>query len=492
MILLFNPRSCNSKYRLPNSLLSLGSVLEGKYEYEIVDGNFLRDPLPVLAQLIREKYVDVFGVTVMPGPQLQQAIPLCKSLKEKFPHLTIVWGGYFPSNHTDVCVHSPFVDYVMRGQGEGAFPLFVNALHGNERISDVPNLSYKSGGTIVHHDSMPLLHPNDLPPLPYHKVDVEKYIGKTYLGTRTLSYHSSYGCPFECSFCAIVPIYKARWLGRSAAAMADDIEKLVKTYNVNAIEFHDNNFFTSEKRVAEFSEEVLRRNLRFSWWGEGRPDTLLKYSEETFALMKRAGLKMVFMGAESGDDERLSAMNKGGTQTGNTIVEIVEKFRRHGIVPECSFVFGTPAPDVSASIKKDIRFVRRLKKINSAAEIIIYMYSPIPLDGSTLYQHVTQSGFHYPQTLEEWLKSEWASFDLRRNPLTPWLAPRHITQVKSFEKVLNAVFPTNSDIKLKQFQRLILKIAGSWRYALRAYKFPYEIQLLQRLFKYRQPEIEGM
>ncbi|MDE3057548.1 MAG: B12-binding domain-containing radical SAM protein, partial [Bacteroidota bacterium] len=477
MILLFNPRSCNWKYRLPNSLLSLGSVLEGKYEYEIVDGNLLCDPLPVLSTIIGEKRVDMLGVTVMPGPQLQQAIPLCKSLKEKFPHLTIIWGGYFPSNHTDVCARSPFVDYVLRGQGEGAFPQLVEAVVGNGKIlrsgipyseiSAVPNISFKSDSSVVHHNAMPLIHPDDLPPLPYHKVDVEKYVGKTYLGTRTLSYHSSYGCPFECSFCAIVPIYKARWLGRNAAAMADDIEKLVLTYGANAIEFHDNNFFTSERRVVEFSEEILRRDLRFTWWGEGRPDTLLKFSDETFSLMKRAGLKMVFMGAESGDDERLSAMNKGGTQTGGTILEVVEKFRRHGIVPECSFVFGTPpvvpnafgtqggapAQNVSGTIEKDIRFVRRLKKINPAAEIIMYMYSPIPLDGSTLYQRVTQSGFTYPQTLEEWLKPEWASFDLRKNPLTPWLSPRHIRRVRSFEKVLNAVFPTNSDIKLKRFQR---------------------------------------
>lgn len=492
MILLFNPRSCNWKYRLPNSLLSLGSVLEGKYEYEIVDGNFLFDPLPVLSQIINEKKVDILGVTVMPGPQLQQAIPLCKSLKEKFPRLTIVWGGYFPSNHTDVCARSPFVDYVLRGQGEGAFPQLVDALLDGKKISGVPNLSYKTGETIVHQASMPLLHPDGLPPLPYHKIDVEKYVGKTYLGTRTLSYHSSYGCPFECSFCAIVPIYQARWLGRNAVAMTDDVEKLLKNYSANAIEFHDNNFFTSERRIAEFSEEILRRNLHFSWWGEGRPDTLLKFSDETFSLMKRAGLKMVFMGAESGDDERLSTMNKGGTQTGNTIIEVVEKFKRHEIVPECSFVFGTPSPDVSSSIEKDIIFVRRLKKINPNVEIIIYMYSPIPLDGSSLYQSVTHSGFCYPRTLEEWLTPEWASFDLRKNPLTPWLTPRHINRVKGFEKVLNAVFPTNSDLTLKWFHRILLKLAGSWRYAVQLYRFPYEIQLLQRLFRYRQPEIEGM
>jgi radical SAM superfamily enzyme YgiQ (UPF0313 family) len=330
-----------------------------------------------------------------------------------------------------------------------------------------------------------------MPPLPYRSVDMRRYYNRTYLGSRTLNYHSSVGCPFECSFCAIVPIYKARWLGKSAIPMADDIEKMIADYGANAIEFHDNNFFTSEKRVVEFSEEVLRRGLKFSWWGEGRPDQLLRYSEESFALMKRAGLKMAFMGAESGDDATLAAMNKGGTQTGNTIVEVVRKFQRHGIVPECSFVLGTPSDDVQGAIDRDIAFIRKVKEINPATEIIIYVYSPIPMDGASLYESVTQSGFKYPQTLEEWCSPEWARFDLRRNPLTPWLKPEYIERIRNFERVLNSKFPTNSDIKLKPYHTAIMKALGSWRYSLQFYDRPYELQLVQRLFRYRQPEIQG-
>ncbi len=492
MILLFNPRSCNSKFRLPNSLLALGSVLEGKHEYEIIDGNLLSDSPAVLSSLIEEKHVDMLGMTVMPGPQLQEAIPISRVLKERFPSLKIVWGGYFPSNHTEVCASAPYVDYVMRGQCEGAFPKLVDASKGpGGEIFTVPNLSYENNGIVIHNESLPLIDPDTLPALPYHKVDIRKYIGKTYLGSRTLSYHSSYGCPFECSFCAVVPIYKARWLGRSAGRITTDIEELIGNYGANAIEFHDNNFFTSERRLIEFSEEVLMRRLKFSWWGEGRPDTLLKYSEDTFALMKRAGLKMIFMGAESGDDATLAAMNKGGTQTGSTIMELVGKFRRHGIVPECSFVFGTPSSDVDGSIRRDITFIRGLKKHNPETEIIIYIYSPIPLDGASLYRQVQESGFRYPVSLDDWTKPEWATFDMRRNPMTPWIKPRHVDFIKSFEKVLNSVFPTNSDIKLKSYQRTAMKLAGKWRYAAGFYSYPYEIRFLQRLFRYRRPETEG-
>ncbi len=491
MILLYNPRSCRHNYRLPLSLLSLGAALEGKHEYEIVDGNFLEDPFSVLPGIISASSVDLVGMTVMPGPQLQEAIPLSRVLKRLFPSLKIVWGGYFPSNHTGVCIDSPWIDYVVRGQGEAAFPKLIDSLEASRSMAEIPNLSYKAEGAAFHNASAPLLHPDQLPPIPYHRVDVGKYISRTYLGSRTLSYHSSYGCPFECGFCAVVPIYRARWLGKSAGNMADDIEKLLADYGADAIEFHDNNFFTSEKRVREFSELILRREMQFSWWGEGRPDTLLQYSEDTFALMKRAGLKMVFMGAESGDDAGLEHMNKGGTQSGKVILEVVDKFRRHGIVPECSFVLGTPSSDVEAAIDRDIRFIRSLKRLNSQTEIIIYVYSPIPVNDNGLFNDVQKSGFKFPSTLDEWTTPRWANFDLRRNPLTPWIKPSHIDRIKSFEKVLNAVYPTNSDLKLKGYQRQLLGVAGNWRYATRMYAYPYEIKLLQRLFKYRRPETEG-
>src|ERR1043165_2019112 len=78
MILLFNPRSARWKHRLPLSLLSLGAALEGRYEYEIVDGNFETNALATLTRTISDKRIRYFGVTVMPGPQLIEAITICR------------------------------------------------------------------------------------------------------------------------------------------------------------------------------------------------------------------------------------------------------------------------------------------------------------------------------------------------------------------------------------------------------------------------------
>ena len=89
-------------------------------------------------------------------------------------------------------------------------------------------------------------------------------------------------------------------------------------HGVDAIEFTDNNFFVAEKRVVAFSRRMVGQGV--TWWGEGRIDTIDQYSDATLALMRDAGCRMIFFGAESGDDEMLASMDKGGRQSGAQIL----------------------------------------------------------------------------------------------------------------------------------------------------------------------------
>src|SRR5215510_1457542 len=87
MIVLFHPRSTKPKNRrLPLSVLHLAAVLEGREEYEIVDGNVEPDPWAAIDALAQNGNVDMLGVSVMPGPQLRSAIPACRAFREKYPH----------------------------------------------------------------------------------------------------------------------------------------------------------------------------------------------------------------------------------------------------------------------------------------------------------------------------------------------------------------------------------------------------------------------
>src|SRR5713226_5525678 len=102
-VVLYNPPSnARRKPVLPMSLLAVGSLLEGEHDYRIVDGNLETDPVEALDRAIQDTRADVLGVTVMPGPQLSHAVPHCRALKARHPNLTVVWGGYFPTQHYDV------------------------------------------------------------------------------------------------------------------------------------------------------------------------------------------------------------------------------------------------------------------------------------------------------------------------------------------------------------------------------------------------------
>lgn len=487
-VVLYNPPSSASrKPVLPMSLLALGALLEGRHDYVIVDGNLAADPLTALDRAIRETGAQVLGVTVMPGPQLNDAVPTCRTLKARYPELTVVWGGYFPTQHYDVCVRADYVDFVVRGHGEVVFRALLDALAAGDDPTTLPGLAYACDGQPVTNPLAPIPHPDRLPDFPYHRVAVERYIRPTFMGTRTMAHHSSYGCPFFCNFCAVVNMVNGRWLAQSAARVAAVVERMVHRWGVNAVEFYDNNFFVSEARVAEFAERV--RPLGIRWWGEARIDTLLMFSERTWQLMRESGLCMVFLGAESGSNETLKRMNKGGKASVEKTLEIAAKMRQYGIVPEMSFVLGNP-PDPEADARRTMEFIRQVKRVNPATEIVLYLYTPVPLAGE-LYEQAKASGFRFPETLEEWVSPEWQAFAQRRSAHIPWVRDPLRRRIRNFERVLHAYYPTSTDPRWRGLRRWLLRGVSAWRYHLRVYAFPLELELVYRLVPYQRPETSG-
>lgn len=495
-VILFNPRSAKWKHRIPNSILQVGASIYGKYDFSFIDGNKEIDPWHKIEGLLKEGDYKYVGMTVMPGPQLKQAIPLSKKIKEEFPNVIVVWGGYFATNQHPVVLESGFVDFVVSGPGDKAFPSLLDALENKEPYNLIRNLIYREDGKIIKTTKEELLDQDSLPKLPYDYFNqfypITDYLAKTFMGNRTIGYHSSFGCPFTCSFCAVVPIYNARWKGKSAQNIYEDVKWLKDEFQLDAIEFHDNNFFTSKKRVVEFSKLVMNDDIE--WWGEGRIDTINQYSDEDLQIMSDAGCKMIFFGAETGSDEVLAQMDKGGTQTAQQIKDVAARMKKFNIIPEYSFVLGMPGESdekVMKQIEDDINFIKEIKKINPETEIIIYLYSPVPSEGSELYEQITKAGFHFPEHLEDWLNPAWENFDLRKNPLTPWLTPKMIDKIQNFETVLNGYHPTATDYRVTGVKKKIMRAAASWRYKTGLYQLPYEIKAIHKFWKYRQPEIEG-
>jgi pyruvate-formate lyase-activating enzyme len=487
VIVLYNPQSCiEGRRRLPLPLLALGAQL-GDDSYEIVDGN-------VDGALAAQRAIRLLGagpgrpvlaVTAMPGNQLRNAILDTRAIRAAVPELAVVWGGYFPSLHTDVVLRSPLVDAVVRGQGEQAFVEWLRALDSGG-FAQIAGLSWKEAGVVRHNPDRRFAPLSGFPEFPYHKIrDVEEYVIRTYLGERTLCHITSRGCPWPCNFCAITEVYQRRWLAEEPERVARVVERFVRDYRIDSIEFFDANFMAAEERALAIAERMRPFGIR--WWCQARIDTMNQYQDATWRRLKQSGLHMMFFGAESGSDYVLERMDKKlGSEE---ILECARRCRQHGIVPEFSFIFGNPvAPE--RDVEETIRFLYRLKRISPECEILVFIYTPVPQPGY-LFEDATRLGFRFPRTLDEWAGERWVKFMSMKDPQTPWLPAGLRERIMDFELVIKSRFPTATDIRFTAPFRALLKALASWRWAAGIYARPLELKLVHRLVKLRSPELQG-
>jgi len=486
MIVLYNPQSCvEGRRRLPLPLLALGSRLPDD-EYAIVDGNVLGAEAPARAVAHLQGGVGrpVLAVTAMPGNQLRNAILDTRGIRDRVPGLRVVWGGYFPTLHTEVVLRSPLVDAAVRGQGEETFLEWLQA--DGRGLDAVHGLSWKDGAAIHHNPDRPFASLDGFPEFPYHKLgDIEEYVIRTYLGERTLCHITSRGCPFPCNFCAITEVYQRRWLAEEPDRVGRVAERFVRDYAIDSLEFFDGNFMAAEARALAIADRLRPLGLR--WWCQARIDTMNLYSDATWRRLRTSGLHMMFFGAESGSDWVLSRMSKQLTTA--EILECARRCRQHGIVPEFSFVLGNPL-DPERDVEETRRFLYRLKQVSPECEVLFFVYTPVPQPGA-LFEDATRAGFRFPSTLEEWAEPRWVRFMSMKDPQTPWLSPRLRRRIMDLELVVKSRFPTATDIRFTRPARWLLQGLASWRWAAGVIGRPWELAAVHRLVKLRSPELQG-
>ena len=487
MIVLLHPRSTRPKNRrFPLAILSVAAVLEGREDYVIIDGNLDPDPAATLDRVMRENGVELLAVSVMPGPQMVAAIPLCRDFRRKYPLVPIVWGGYFPSVYPEAALNADYVDFVVRGQGEETLLQIIDAQRGKVDLSTIKGLSCKDGsGRPVHNTERPLRSPNEFPWLPYHRIEAAKYVLPTFLGTRTAVHQASIGCPYPCNFCGVITAYGSREKLESPERTEKILRHLQQSYGINAVQFYDNNFFLGEEHAVEQAERLESLNLR--WWTEARVDILLRYSDETLRKIRDSGAVMIFFGAESGSDWVLRQMNKQ-LQAEQTL-ELAQRLRGFGIIPEFSFVVGNPA-DPRRDVEEGIAFIRKIKRLNPDSEIVLHHYRPTP-QRESMYGDVDDK-VQFPTTPEEWATPRWQSFVTGVDTKMPWLSNRIKRRVDNFELVVSSRWPTLQDIRMPGWGRGLLRSLSRWRYALGVYGLPIELRWAQHLVDLRKPRLESL
>jgi radical SAM superfamily enzyme YgiQ (UPF0313 family) len=217
---------------------------------------------------------------------------------------------------------------------------------------------------------------------------------------------------------------------------------------------------------------------RIQWWAEGRVDTLLNYDRDTWKTMQRSGLKMIFFGAESGLDDTLKLMDKGGV-TREKIKAVAALCKEYKVQSEFSFVMGSNPTRTEEDIDATIALMYELEEINPKSQMHPFIYTPVPF--GTIYDAAVEGGLAYPKNLDAWAEHEWTQYTLRRNPHTPWLTKRLYNKIVNFRAVHQSFYPKTNDRHIAKWKLWLLKVLSSWRYNFRFHRGALELRALLRL-----------
>ena len=242
-IVLYNPRAVF--FTLPLALIAVGSALDRtRFEVEIVDGRL--ESRETLLRALEGALC--LGVTVLTGSPLQDALDVSRAVRNRFPDLPIIWGGWHPSLFPEMCAAEPSVTAVVSGQGEETFADIVEHLAAGGEIGDVPGTAVSNpAGEVTINFPRLLRDINQLPAHDYGLVPVERYFALK--GERQLDYISSQGCRFRCNFCADPAVYDRGWYGYHPQRMINEITALWERYRFTDLSFQDETYFTHKRRV---------------------------------------------------------------------------------------------------------------------------------------------------------------------------------------------------------------------------------------------------
>jgi anaerobic magnesium-protoporphyrin IX monomethyl ester cyclase len=498
-VLLINPTITSHRHaRFPLAVMSLSAALEGRYESTIIDGNVDRDFVSTALRAVDDKTLAAVGVTVMGGPQLCSAIAVSKAIREKMPALPIIWGGAFPTVCPEAALNAPYVDYAVRSQGEDTLIELLDALAENrdEKLNSITGLSWRLGGQIMHNQDRKFSAASLNRMLPYDTLEnPRQYLTKTYLGRRTIGYQAALGCRFRCTFCGVATMFRGKMALPPASRLEHDLRFMKDRFGVDAIQFYDHNFFDREVDMVPLLEVLAK--FQMPWWCFARSDALVNLSERSWALVKKSRLRMAYIGAESPSDWLLHDIRKGTTR--DQTLEAVEICRSHGVIPELSFMLAPPQ-DPEGETEKTFEFIRLIKRVHPATEVMNYVYTPLPRRQESSNPAAARSASEFrdcagrpvifPRTADEWAEPQWVDYWCHQD--APWVSERLRRRIVDFTTVLGCRYPTVMDIRASKWGKSALRALASWRYRFQRYDHPWELRVSRKLIRHWDPRVMSL
>ena len=386
-VLLLYPAADEEQLKmLPLSLLYVARpLLEDGIDVEVLDQRFEPDFFNKLRQSITPDLICI-GISCITGPQIEQVVRISEFIK-KTTKTPVVLGGPHPTLLPEQTLESPFVDYVVMGNGEVPFLNLVKALRGNAPVEGLPNVGYKENGRAVTRKGF--VPEMTVRKIPYHLVS--RY-GRPW----TVPILSSYGCPYHCTFC-VEKVLHPTFCEIPLSDVVYVVEEALRL-RPETINFIDDNFLVNKKRFIELFSLCRQKGLDFLWVCTGRVDAVLGMDDETLRFLKQTGLLAVYFGIESGSPRMLKLINKGIEP--EMVLKLNLRLRQEGITPHYSFMAGLPT-ETQDDLQETMKLMNRLKDENPKAFIWkINQYTPYP--GTELFDLAVQNGFKPPEKFEEW------------------------------------------------------------------------------------------
>ena len=418
-VVLYNPRAVF--FTMPLALLAIGSELDPeRYEVIIVDGRLESDPeAAVLAQL---RDAVCFGVTVLTGAPISDALQISRAVKRAHPQLPVVWGGWHPSMFARECLAEPSVDVIVRGQGEASFAEIVARLTRGESLSGCAGCTLRlPDGAIEENPARALLPVEMFRAHDYRLIPVERYF--ELKGKRQLDFISSQGCNFRCAFCSDPFVYERKWVGLDPTRMALRLKELWERYRFDDVNFQDETFFTRRSRIQAFVEQLLRYELPFTWAGTMRADQGVRLPQELWTSAARSGLRRLLVGVESGSDEMLRRIRKDIRI--EQVFETAASMVRHRIAGHFPFIVGFPQ-ESDDSVRATLACAKKLRALSAEFRTPIFYFKPYP--GSEIVIEEVKRGYRLPSSLEE-----WSRFDYVAGEPGPWVSRDRFRLIERFK-----------------------------------------------------------
>jgi len=399
--------------RVPLGVLSVaGPLLEDGYEVQVIDQQVDPRWRSSVTQAVSGSPICV-GISAMTGNQIRFGLEAAALVRES-TSCPIVWGGVHPSLLPAQTVVHPLVDAVVVGEGDETFLDVVRAYGNGRSLAGVEGTWFKVGGEPHENPVRRFAEMDSLPPIPYHLVDVERYITADEVSPRSLELPTSRGCPHGCAFCYNLTFARRRWRTMSPPVILERLTEVVRRYHLKGVNFREDNFFTDRRRVEAVCRGIIDRGLEVGWQADCRCDYFARYDDGFLQLLLDSGLKALTFGAESGSAGTLKNIDKDITV--EDILTAARKATKFGIITNFHFMTGFPG-ETSEELIATYRLIHELLRGDPRRNVYgPALYTPYP--GTPLYQRSLELGFEAPRDLSEWANFHWGELNL------PWLDGR--------------------------------------------------------------------